>query len=138
MPTTGIPFVIVNGVVVVRNERVREGVYPGQPIRFPEEAKPRFEELEVEHWRQQYLEAPTGFHGLDREVTESRPETAASMASFTRPTAEGADWLSSGKQIAMPKESHAVFCPVHGVFEQSTGFEPEWMRALAHAYPGTE
>ncbi|MCV9386286.1 amidohydrolase family protein [Reichenbachiella ulvae] len=33
LPSTGIPYVIVNGTVVVRDSKVMEGVYPGQPIR---------------------------------------------------------------------------------------------------------
>jgi len=35
LPTTGIPYVIVNGTVVVKNSKVLKGVYPGQPIRNP-------------------------------------------------------------------------------------------------------
>lgn len=35
LPSSGIPFVIVNGVPVVRNSEVVEGVYPGKPIRKP-------------------------------------------------------------------------------------------------------
>lgn len=34
LPTTGIPYVIVNGVIVVRDSKVQK-VYPGKPIRFP-------------------------------------------------------------------------------------------------------
>jgi len=33
LPSTGIPYVIVNGTVVVKNSKVLKGVYPGQPIR---------------------------------------------------------------------------------------------------------
>jgi len=33
LPSTGIPYVIVNGTVVVRNSEVLKDVYPGQPIR---------------------------------------------------------------------------------------------------------
>lgn len=33
LPSTGIPYVIVNGTIVVKNSRVLEGVYPGQPVR---------------------------------------------------------------------------------------------------------
>jgi hypothetical protein len=33
LPSTGIPYVIVNGTVVVKNSKVLEGVYPGKPIR---------------------------------------------------------------------------------------------------------
>lgn len=43
LPTTGIPCVIVNGMVVVKDSKVLKDVNPGQPIRFPVEDKPRFE-----------------------------------------------------------------------------------------------
>lgn len=33
LPSTGIPCVVVNGTVVVKNSKVLKGVYPGQPIR---------------------------------------------------------------------------------------------------------
>lgn len=33
LPSTGIPYVLVNGTVVVKNSKVLKGVYPGQPIR---------------------------------------------------------------------------------------------------------
>jgi N-acyl-D-glutamate deacylase len=33
LPSTGIPYVIVNGTVVVKDSKVMKGVYPGQPIR---------------------------------------------------------------------------------------------------------
>ena len=35
LPTTGIPYVLVNGTIVVEDSKVLEGVYPGQPIRNP-------------------------------------------------------------------------------------------------------
>jgi len=35
LPSTGIPYVIVNGTVVVKDSKVLKGVYPGQPIRRP-------------------------------------------------------------------------------------------------------
>lgn len=34
LPTTGIPYVIVSGTVVVKDSEVIKGVTPGQPIRF--------------------------------------------------------------------------------------------------------
>ena len=34
-PTTGIPYVVVNGTVVVKNSEVLKDVYPGQPVRCP-------------------------------------------------------------------------------------------------------
>ncbi len=47
-PSTGIPYVLVNGVIMVRDSVVQDGVFPGQPIRFPVEAEGRFEPLERE------------------------------------------------------------------------------------------
>lgn len=35
LPSTGIPYVIVNGTIVVRESRVQGGVFPGQSIRNP-------------------------------------------------------------------------------------------------------
>jgi N-acyl-D-glutamate deacylase len=35
LPATGIPYVVVNGMVIVKDSRVLKGVYPGQPIRLP-------------------------------------------------------------------------------------------------------
>jgi N-acyl-D-glutamate deacylase len=35
LPSTGIPYVIVNGTVVVKDSKVLKGVYPGQPVRNP-------------------------------------------------------------------------------------------------------
>ena len=65
LPTTGIPYVIVNGETVVRDSIVLRDVNPGQPIRFPVEDKPRFKPLSLEGWQDRFLVAPTGFHGLD-------------------------------------------------------------------------
>ena len=33
LPATGIPYVIVNGTVVVKDSKVLKDVYPGKPIR---------------------------------------------------------------------------------------------------------
>jgi len=35
LPTTGIPYVIVNGTIVVKDSKVLKGIYPGKPIRLP-------------------------------------------------------------------------------------------------------
>lgn len=65
LPTTGIPHVIVNGALVVKNSKVLKDVNPGLPIRFPEEKDGRFKQISTENWKNEYLVAPTGFHGLD-------------------------------------------------------------------------
>jgi N-acyl-D-aspartate/D-glutamate deacylase len=35
LPSTGIPYVVVNGTIVVADSRVLKDVFPGQPIRLP-------------------------------------------------------------------------------------------------------
>jgi N-acyl-D-glutamate deacylase len=50
LPSTGIPYVIINGTVVVEKSKVLEGVKPGQPIRYPVEDKGRFEPVNVKTW----------------------------------------------------------------------------------------
>jgi len=54
-PTTGMQAVIVNGTVVVRDDKVLP-VYPGKPIRF-EKTEPKFEPLSAEKWVEQFLGA---------------------------------------------------------------------------------
>ena len=53
IPSTGMRAVIVNGQVVVRDD-VQLPVFPGQPIRFEPEAKPRFEPISVESWNAEF------------------------------------------------------------------------------------
>ncbi len=50
LPSTGIPYVIVNGTIVVKDSKVLEDVFPGQPIRYPLEDKGRHEPVEAEGW----------------------------------------------------------------------------------------
>ena len=52
-PSTGIPYMLVNGTVMVRDSEVVSGVYPGQAVRYPVEPQGRFEPLE----RESYLES---------------------------------------------------------------------------------
>jgi hypothetical protein len=35
LPSTGIPYVVVNGTIVVKDSKVLKDVFPGQPIRLP-------------------------------------------------------------------------------------------------------
>jgi len=67
LPTTGIPYVIVNGTVVVEDSKVLKDVNPGQPIRFPGQAEGRFRAVSLEDWQNRFLVPPTGFSGLDIE-----------------------------------------------------------------------
>ena len=35
LPSTGIPYVVVNGAIVVKDSKVLKNVFPGKPIRLP-------------------------------------------------------------------------------------------------------
>jgi hypothetical protein len=54
LPSTGIPYILVYGTIVVKDSRVLKGVTPGQPIRFPVEKKGRFEPATREAWLQKH------------------------------------------------------------------------------------
>ena len=47
IPSTGIPYVLVNGVIVVKESEVLK-VFPGKPIRFPVEEKGRLDQIVIE------------------------------------------------------------------------------------------
>ena len=47
LPSTGIPYVLVNGVVVVKDSVVQK-VFPGKPIRFPVLQKGRLDQISIE------------------------------------------------------------------------------------------
>ncbi|WP_127112899.1 amidohydrolase family protein [Shimia sediminis] len=62
LPSTGIPYVIVNGAVVVDNNEVLQGVTPGQPIRHdPQDSL--FTPLDAEAWSRSYYFVPQDFGG---------------------------------------------------------------------------
>jgi hypothetical protein len=52
LPSSGIPYVLVSGTLVVEDSKVKDDVYPGQEIRFPVQEKGRWVPLE----RKSYLE----------------------------------------------------------------------------------
>lgn len=62
LPSSGIPFVIVNGTVVVDGGEVLRDVNPGQPIRH-EPRESLFEPLDVEAWMQAFYAVPQDFGG---------------------------------------------------------------------------
>ena len=55
LPSTGIPYVLVNGTTVVKESKVLKDVYPGQPIRFPVQEKGRYVPITEEDWKRQNL-----------------------------------------------------------------------------------
>ena len=58
VPTTGIPYVLVNGTIVVKDSKVLPDVYPGQPIRFEPTNESKYEEVSAELWKRTYLVQP--------------------------------------------------------------------------------
>jgi hypothetical protein len=81
LPSEGIPYVVVNGIVVVNDSEVLKGVNPGQPIRFEPE-KSRFEPITIENWTQTFYAAPIDFGGgvpghqpRSTGVPDSQPDT---------------------------------------------------------------
>ena len=70
LPSTGIPYVLVNGVVMVRDSKVQGGQFPGQPLRFAAEKKGRFQSLAKKRYLEDLLgtSIPEGL--LDRGAGE--------------------------------------------------------------------
>ena len=62
VPSTGIPYVLVNGTIVVKESEVLKGVHPGQPIRY-ERQESHFEPLKEENWKQTFYAVPVDFGG---------------------------------------------------------------------------
>ena len=63
LPSTGIPHMLVNGVIVMRDSEPLPGVNPGQAIRFPVEEAGKFEGLNVDSWNKEFKVAPIDFGG---------------------------------------------------------------------------
>ena len=62
LPSSGIIDVVVNGVIVMKDQEPLKGVNPGQPIRF-EPVNSRFEPLTVEAWTNTFYASPVDFGG---------------------------------------------------------------------------
>jgi len=61
--TSGIPYGIVNGRMVVKDSKFRK-IFFEQPICFTLEDKGHFELLDKDSWNDRFMVAPVGFHGL--------------------------------------------------------------------------
>ena len=62
LPSEGIPYVVINGTVVVEDSKALKDVNPGQPIRF-EPTESKLEPLEVDAWTQKFYAVPQDFGG---------------------------------------------------------------------------
>jgi len=77
LPSSGILHVIVNGIVVMRDEEPLKRFDAGQPIRFDVEAKGRFEPLTEEDWVKTFYSSPIDFGG---GVPGSQPDMKSKPA----------------------------------------------------------
>ena len=75
LPSTGIPYVLVNGTIVVKDSKVLKGVNPGQSIRYPIESNGRFKPLE----KKTYLRTLIG-----QEYINLEDETMGSEHAFEK------------------------------------------------------
>jgi len=64
LPPVGIPYVIVNGTIALKDGQVLD-VTPGQPIRYPVEPKGRFVPVEVNKWLDEHAIKTPGGKSLD-------------------------------------------------------------------------
>ncbi len=58
LPSTGIPHMVVNGIVVMRDSEPLKRFDAGQPIRFEPQEKGRFKPLSIEGWTKRFYALP--------------------------------------------------------------------------------
>lgn len=63
LPSTGIPHVIVNGVVVIKDSKPLKRFDAGQSKRFEPQEERRFKPLSKEIWTREFYVAPIDFGG---------------------------------------------------------------------------
>jgi len=62
LPSSGIIDVVVNGVIVMKDQEPLKGVNPGQPIRF-EPVESKFKPLTINQWQEEFYASPIDFGG---------------------------------------------------------------------------
>ncbi len=119
LPSTGIPYVLVSGTIMVKDSRVQNGLYPGKAIRYPVEQNGRFVPLT----KKSYLEKLLGTsvpdevldHGAGDSQTQPKPQKSSSRSSGGNPIATAWFAVSPQEDIA-----ERIFCPIHGVHEDKS------------------
>ncbi|MBO9450280.1 aminoacylase [Tropicibacter sp. R16_0] len=132
LPSTGIPYVLVNGTIVVKDSKVLKDVNPGQAIRFPVEEVGRF----VPAGREQIMgiltpDTATMRPSLIEDITDDeaalqRPATISQLATL-RPHKQQ-DWFTPSGSF---DDSALFFCLVHGRLEDRETATRDWARAMA-------
>lgn len=129
LPSTGIPYVVVNGTIVVKDSKVLKDVNPGQAIRFPIEEKGRF----VPAGREQIMGILTPDTGTTRpSLIEDITDKEASIAPTPKSLRQRAraltvdddmDWFSTANRL---DDSQLFLCPIHKVYESPKKFAKDW------------
>ena len=133
LPSLGIPFVIVNGTIVVNDSKVLKDVFPGQAIRFPIEDEGRF----VPASREQIMGILTPDTGSTRPtLIDDITDKEANLAPVERQPTQFAsvnpndpfDWFSPRNGL---DDSALFFCVVHGRYEDKNTAARDWALSLA-------
>ena len=132
LPSLGIPYVLVNGTVVVKEGKVLKDVNPGQSIRFPVEEIGRF----VPAGREQIMgiltpDTATMRPSLIEDITDeeaavSVPKPERRLASAVRGPQD--DWFTPSGGL---DDSQLFFCMVHSRMEDRTSATQDWLMALS-------
>ncbi len=137
LPSTGIPHVLVNGVIVVSDSKVLKDVNPGQAIRFPVEEKGRFKPSSKKQWLRTFTIDTGGarptLHDdiLDDQSSLEPPKStepkAYRVTKVKLPAKAPQDWFA---QPDMLNDSELFLCRVHGVYESKTKAQKDWAETL--------
>jgi N-acyl-D-amino-acid deacylase len=146
IPSTGIPYVIVNGTIVVKDSEVLADVKPGQPIRFPVEAEARFEPVDVNRWINENTISRRSFPSIDNmgateALKQKGPQKEGSLqprdqedraknksfVQFARAqSGVGKPGANSGLFFGSdPSIPHSLFCPIHKMLEPAITVQAE-------------
>ncbi|MEX0286504.1 MAG: amidohydrolase family protein [Paracoccaceae bacterium] len=133
LPSTGIPYVLVNGTVVVRDSVVQRDVFAGQPIRFPIEDVGRF----VPAGREQIMGILTPDTGTTRpslleDITNNEarlePVAPASNQFASVKPVDPFDWFTPANGL---DDSALFYCVVHARYEDKNAAARDWALSLA-------
>ena len=70
-PSTGIPYVLVNGVIVVKDSKTMpDNVNPGQAIRFEPVAESKLVPLSIDSWNKEFYVIPDDFGGASMKCCD--------------------------------------------------------------------
>lgn len=139
LPSTGIPFVIVNGQIVVKEDEFQKGVWAGQPIRYDPEDTPRHVAASTEQWLRLHtldtggvlpeIDASDGEDEARGPAPErAKPEMQAGLGSGATLPEGGAEWF--GVRDAQMDLSDLILCPIHQVPEPVAVVQREWAERL--------